>query len=164
MDNNFTNVDDVVSTNYNNIGNEKVLLDIPTVQQLQIITQFKQLRFECYKPSIGRRIDIATKDNAKGLAVLHYFLFHNISKAGACGSYKRLPNDNSLSTTDCLSWYEKLWGHTGDDYSRQMYEQLFFTWGYYHFMLGSENHAGNRWECDDYTNADKRGEWKYYFR
>ena len=50
-------------------------MDVSTIKQLQKITHFKQLRFECYKPSVGRRINIATKENAEGLAVLHFFCF-----------------------------------------------------------------------------------------
>ena len=163
MDNNLIKVDHVISTNYNNIGNDKVLLDVSTVKQLQIITNFKQLRFECYKPSIGRRIDIATKVNAEGLAVLHLFLFRNISNPQACQSYKRLPNDNSLLTADCISWSEGKWGGSFGISTLTMYELPFYKGYAYHFMLGSSRFI-DRWECDDYASTDKRGEWNYYFR
>ena len=154
-------IDNIISTNYNEIGNDKVLLDISTLKQLQIITHFKQLRFECYKKSHGRRIDIVTNDNADGLAVLDYFVFENISEPLACNTFKRLPSDNSYTTSRCASWSYGKWGHTLNPSSRQLYATTFFIPGTSHFMLAS-NKFGVRWECDDYSNSE--GEWKFYFK
>ena len=130
-----TAIDNSISTNYNNIGNDKNLLDVSTIKQLQINTQFNELRFECYKPSVGRRINIATKDNAEGHAVINLLIFQNISEAQACNSYKRMQNDNSLLTANCSMWgVDGKWGVQVLT-TKQLYEAPFY-W-YDRYMLGS---------------------------
>ena len=153
-----------ISTNYENIGNNNSLLDISVIKELQVITQFKQLRFECYKLYYDSKIDIATLDNAKGHAVVNFFLFQNVTAPLACGSYKTLPNDNSKLGAVCSSWYGQTWASTGQQAtSQQLYELPFFVSGKNYFMVGNSKY-GQRWRCDDYSTAKEQGEWKYYFR
>ena len=162
MDGNYTIPD--TSIHFENIGNNKSLLDISVIKQLQVITQFKQLRFECYKPSHNRKVDIATLDNAKGHAVVNFFLFQNATPPLACGSYKTLPNDNSKLGAVCSSWYGQTWARTGTQAtSQQLYELPFFVSGKHSFMVGNNKH-GKIWRCDDFAGTNGPAEWKYYFR
>ena len=162
MDGNYTIPE--ISTNYDDIGNNKSLLNISVIKQLQVITQFKQLRFECFKPSVNRQLDIATIDNAKGYEVVNFFLFQNTTPPIACLTYKSLPNDNSKLGSTCSLWYYKTWARRGKNATpRQLYELPFYRYVSHYFMVGSP-HFGSRWNCDDYSNTNKLGEWKYYFR
>ena len=158
MDGNYTIPD--VSKKFENIANNKILLDISAIKQLQVITQFKQLRFECFKPSVNRRVDIATLDNAKGHAVINFFLFQNTTPPLACGTYKTLPNDNSKLGAVCSLWYGKTWAKSGKQAtSKQMYEWPFFVSGKNYFLIGN-NGKEQRWRCDDYSFEKEPGEWK----
>ena len=162
MDGNYTIPE--ISTNYENIGNNKSLLHISVLKQLHVITQFKQLRFECYKPAVNRQIDIATLDNAKGLEVVNFFLFQNTTPPIACLTYKSLPNDNSNLGSTCSLWRFKTWARKGiNAIPRQLYQLPFFRYANYYFMVGNPRY-GSRWDCDDFLNKNKLGEWKYYFR
>ena len=139
-----------VSTNYENIGHNKSLLDISVIKQLQEITQFKLLRFECYKPSHNRKVDIATLDNAKGHGVVNFYLFQNTTAPLACGTYKTLPNDNSKLGAACSSWAGKTWASKGRKAtSIQLYELEFFINSQSYFRVANKKY-GHRWRCDDF--------------
>ena len=163
MDGDYTIPD--VSTNLENIGKSKSLLDISAIKQLQVITQFKQLRFECYNRHYNKKIDIATLDNTKGHAVVNFFLFQNVTAPLACGTYKTLPNDNSKLGAVCSSWYGQTWAYAGRPAtSKQLYELPFFIDGNNYFMVGNKKHGSKIWQCDGYARINRPGEWKYYFR
>ncbi|XP_048586769.1 uncharacterized protein LOC116620385 [Nematostella vectensis] len=81
--------------------------------ELRSLIGFTQLRWRCRKQSVGRTIDTTTtNDSAGAITVLTHFL-ENVSQPHACGSYVRLPYDDSILTQNCTEWGEQTgtWGH-----------------------------------------------------
>ena len=71
--------------------------------------KFQQIRFYCKKEGHNRVIDIATKTDAKGKAVLDYMLGFTDTVPAACGSYDRLEGDTSELTAHCGWWNRNVW-------------------------------------------------------
>ena len=65
---------------------------------------FKQLRFFCHKKIPGRTFDIATTTNSSGNHVVQYFTAQTDILPELCGSYYRLPKDNSTLASQCVRW------------------------------------------------------------
>ena len=122
-----------------------------------------QLRFYCYKKSVGRTIDIATTKDAKGRAVIN-FLFNNTiiyPQPESCGSYYRLPGDTSRLTLDCNNFKEGKWGVTMHN---QWFQRPMEADGH-NYVIAYALSGDYRWSCDDpVLNSDKDGHWMVYVR
>lgn len=67
---------------------------------------FKQLRFYCYKKTVGVMVHIMTNINPLGEAAVNYFIDDNLisNRPQTCGSYTVLPDDNSTMSEDCSTF------------------------------------------------------------
>ena len=130
-------------------GNWRTPLE--TMKSLVAMEGYTQVRFYCHKPSVGRTIDIATTNDSK---VLDFFL-QSKDNVDSCGSYYRLPADNSYVSKDCSSW-------KGGKWYPAFYNVPFYIYAANYFAI---NHDG-RWECDDYDpqKSSTDGSWVYYVR
>ena len=81
--------------------------------QLKQDIGFTQIRLYCFKKTRGRVFHIMTKEDTKGANVVKFFTSsNNIPKA--CGSFSRLPDDNSSLAVKCDKWgfpNTDRWGH-----------------------------------------------------
>ena len=64
---------------------------------------FTQIRFYCFKKEIGRVFHIMTNKNSKGTDVVNFFTTSDTIPV-ACGSFTRLPDDNSSLAVNCDKW------------------------------------------------------------
>ena len=81
--------------------------------QLKQDMGFTQIRLYCFKKTRGRVFHIMTKEDTKGAKVVKFFTSSNIMPK-ACGSFSRLPDDNSSLAVHCDKWgYPNTdrWGH-----------------------------------------------------
>jgi len=68
---------------------------------------FHQMHFYCIKKSVGRVVNIITKNNTAGQQVVRYFTDDAFAKTtfpDACGSFDRLPEDTSILAQNCAKW------------------------------------------------------------
>lgn len=82
--------------------------------QLKQDMGFTQIRFYCFKKETGRVFHIMTNKNAKGADVVKFFTTSNTMPV-ACGSFTRLPADNSSLAVNCDQWgfpNKNRWGHS----------------------------------------------------
>ncbi|EDO46921.1 predicted protein [Nematostella vectensis] len=87
-------------SNYTNIYQR---IAIPALAELRRLTGFNQLRYYCHKRVTGRTFHVTTALNPAGLEVVRYFT-GNTSQPLACGSYHRLPDDDSILASNCAGW------------------------------------------------------------
>eukprot|EP00794_Sanderia_malayensis_P012219 gene12219-13477_t len=142
------------------------------LKSLQDLIHFDQLRFFCHKNHPGRTIDIATKKNHAGKAVVRYFTARTNAFPTACGSYSKMADDNSMLSQNCIDWGKvgahfkvNKWGHTGIRNAR-LYNHPAFVYYKYHWIAPFT--TGGRWECDDYTvgrtQVSVGDAWKIFIR
>ncbi|KAK3708954.1 hypothetical protein QZH41_008681 [Actinostola sp. cb2023] len=68
---------------------------------------FHQMHFYCHKKSVGRVVNIMTKNNTAGQQVVRYFTDDAFAKTtfpDACGSFDILPQDTSFLAQNCDKW------------------------------------------------------------
>ncbi|KAK3722558.1 hypothetical protein QZH41_011353, partial [Actinostola sp. cb2023] len=68
---------------------------------------FHQIHFYCNKKSVGRVVNIMTKNNTAGQQVVRYFTDDAFAKTtfpDACGSFDRLSEDTSILANNCAKW------------------------------------------------------------
>lgn len=117
----------VLDGNYSSISNYKdnfLFVSKKAVKQLKELVNIKQLRWYCFKKKHGSTFHVMTKNDSAGYSVLDYFLLSPDPRATACGSFIRLPDDNSTLSQNCAKWGHDSahpevdeWGyysHTGD--------------------------------------------------
>ncbi|EDO27321.1 predicted protein, partial [Nematostella vectensis] len=153
---------------YRYISTEKlgtVLVTSPAVQKLKSFIGFTQLRWRCRKQSVGRTIDIMTANNSSGARVLVHFL-DRVMFPDACGSFVRLPEDNSILTRNCAKWGsngtlpEGEWGKYGLRGPLRLYNYPFFWSG--NFTFSCKN---SFWYCDDAGSDQNANDfWELYVR
>ena len=137
----------------------------------------KEFRFYCYKPSVGRVVDLVTDPATYWGSYINKFVIGEEQKPDCSNSspcqiqhgLRALPNDQSLllNTVNRVGW-------TG--MTQRLYEGAFYNFGYHH-ILHIESAGGNsRHECDDMTvpgpsdltgtdvNPYFAGTWKFYVR
>ncbi|KAL9987399.1 hypothetical protein ACROYT_G001696 [Oculina patagonica] len=117
--------------------------------QLKIDMGFSQIRFYCFKKERGRVLHIMTNKDTKGANVLKFFTNSNTIPE-ACGSFTRLPDDNSTLANNCANWgypNRNRWGHQQRLNDFRLYRRP-FMWPYkcYFILTGSVLY------CDDELN------------
>ena len=134
--------------------NHKLALSTSGLCALGTKMSFSQLRFFCRKKIPGRTFDIATTNNVKlGKKVIQYFKAQTNTMPESCGTYYRLPDDNSILASQCARWgynskYQVgLWHHGGRSSSARLFDHPAFVGSQVHWLVGQSN---SRWECDDY--------------
>lgn len=126
------------------------------------LTGFTEMRFECAKPNVGRRLHIKTSNSG----VLDYLTGVSNVQPVAAGSYSVLSDDNSI-----LAAQPTQWGATGTSYrvgkwgdgsAPRLTSHPMFIEGTAHWLLSSY-----RMECDDYLplpTTAVNGRWGIYVR
>ena len=115
-------------------------------KQLKQDIGFTQIRFYCFKKERGRVFHIMTNKNTKGANVVKFFTTSDTMPV-ACGSFSRLPNDNSSLAANCDKWgypTANRWGHSAYRTDDRLFERP-LTWPYTRFYRIS----GNPYQCDD---------------
>lgn len=110
-----------------------------------------------------------TKNNSAGHKVLNYFLKHFRQPAEACGSFTRLPDDNSTLSQNCQKWgyngTEKeinQWRYFNNQGRRRIYRNV-TVW----VNEGKAFALSSLWiyRCDDQGDRLSEGDiWELYFR
>lgn len=90
-------------TSISNYSNICLAVTNHAIQMLREAMPFHQLRWYCFKKTRGGVFHVATKNNTAGKRVLDSFL-RSQSTAVACGSFIRLPDDNSTISQHCNKW------------------------------------------------------------
>ena len=148
--------------NYN-LNNHLLLRD--GFKQLKIGMGFTQIRFYCLKKERGRVIHIMTSNNSMGTDVVNFFTVSN-TLPRACGSFTRLPNDNSSLAQNCDKWgypTKDRWGHAlqlGDDH---LFKRPFLWEGtrFYKIIPGNSKNL----QCDDINDSLSLGDrWEVFVR
>ena len=115
--------------------NQKFGLSTEALRHLGSKMLFNQLRFFCRKMIPGRVIDIATnKSNSLGQQVIKYFTAQTNTFPQSCGSYYRLPDDNSILASQCSQWgYQSgkylvgKWHHAGYPIKDRLFNHMAFV-------------------------------------
>ena len=117
--------------------------------QLQIDMGFTQIRLYCFKKKRGRVFHIMTNNNALGANVVKFFTNSN-TMPEACGSFTRLPDNNSTLANSCANWgypNKNEWGHDGYRTNNRLYRRpMLWVHKRYFSLLDSPN------MCDDDKN------------
>ena len=164
-------------TTYHGIANSQMLLTQTAMKELRLLINFTQLRFHCKKQNTNRTFHIVTVQNSSGEAVVQYFTGQTDVLPDACGSFFKMPDDDSLLAKKCQVWgkdnrgYEVgKWGHEMDgtfgsnQNETRLFDAAIFANGKEHWMVGYQNRS----ECDDYERSEKtvlRGDfWEIFVR
>ncbi|XP_032236165.2 uncharacterized protein LOC116617535 [Nematostella vectensis] len=162
----------VWSSNYRDIAQYNhgmLLIEESGIQQLRDFIGFTQLRWRCHKLRVGRTIDIMTTNDSMGAAVVDHFLVR-YAPPPACGSFVRLPGDNSTLTQNCAKWGKtsssveiNRWGHYEYYGNKRMYERVCVWSG--HLALNMSPATTNPLMCDDKENQLSIGDkWQLFVR
>ena len=117
---NLTSLEDesVHSDSYREIlpkySSNEHLLKIDGFSKLKEDMGFTQIRFYCFKKAPGRVFHVMTNKDSTGTDVMKFFTTSN-TKPVACGSFTRLPDDNSSLAVNCNKWGypgSNKWGHS----------------------------------------------------
>ncbi|XP_028406450.1 uncharacterized protein LOC114528940 [Dendronephthya gigantea] len=154
--------------------NQKLALSTYALRDLGSKMSFNQLRFFCRKKIPGRIFDIATnKSNSLGQEVIKYFTAQTNTFPKSCGSYYRLPDDNSTLASQCSRWgyyqskyFVGLWHHAGGTIKNRLFNHAAFIGGKVHWLV---QQANGRWECDDFISSSGYAKspndfWKIFVR
>ena len=108
-----SNTSDSYRTILPNYNSNKQYLLRNGFKQLKDDMGFTQIRFYCFKKKPGRVFHIMANKNTKGANVVKFFT-ESETMPTACGSFTRLPDDNSSLAANCDKWgymdYNR-WGH-----------------------------------------------------
>ena len=132
------------------------------INELRTHLPFTQLRFYCRKQQ-GRTFHVTTATNSTGDAVVQYFSGQTDVQPGACGSFVRMDDDDSMLARVCHMWgYEAgayqvgKWGH-GHDQNR-LYDHPVFVEALYHWIVPLAM-------CDDWiSNVSSSDFWAVFVR
>ena len=112
-----------------------------------------QMRFRCFKKTVGRKFHIVTNRDKSGNEVIKYFTTQTGKFSKSCGSYIPLVDDNSQLSHNCSKWRkgEGLWSHhNANRDQRRLINHVAYIYGIRHWnILGL-----SRWECDDNANKN----------
>ena len=117
--------------------------------QLKNDMGFTQIRFYCFKNETGRVFHIMTNKNTTGADVVRFFT-ESDTMPRACGSFTRLPDDNSSLAQNCDKWGHPnpdRWGHGEKLFVNRLFKKP-FTWASTRFFRFDGN-ANSPYNCDD---------------
>ena len=147
----------------------KVRVNVDALLQLKRLIKFTQLRYFCHQNSTGRIFHIMTKSNQAGEAAVRYLIEdRKISRPPACGSFERLPDDNSILAVNCNKWGTNgkcsecnKWGHTEHRNAYRVYNNPIFWEGKSYVSFNPESLA-----CDGLSNASlsEGDQWQLFVR
>lgn len=153
----------------------KLALSTRGLRVLGTKMSFSQIRFFCRKRIPGRTFDVATTTNSLGKNVIQYFKAQTNTMPNSCGSYYRLPDDNSIMASQCGQWgysesrrkyYVGLWHVGGYPSHDRLLNHAAFIGFKNHYLVGQSR---GRWECDDYISikgytVSSGDSWKIFIR
>ena len=118
--------------------------------QLKIDMGFTQIRFYCFKKERGRVFHIMTNKNVSGADVVTFFT-NSDTMPEVCGSFTRLPDDNSTLANDCGNWGypdTNRWGHYQNINNKRLFSRpILWANKHYYTLVGN-----SRLSCDDNLN------------
>lgn len=160
-------------TSYSSISyykNNFLFVSIRAIEELRQAVNITQLRFYCFKKEQGSIVHVMTKNNSAGSSVLDYFLVNANPRAPACGSFIRLPDDNSTLSQNCARWGHNgegteanEWGHYSHSGEWRLYREVIRWTGQKSFSL----RPFSQFWCDDEAdqNTVSPGDtWEIYAR
>ena len=84
----------------------KVRVNDGALRQLKRLIKFTQLRYFCHQNSTGRIFHIK-KRNLAGKTAVRYLIENAQTRPPACGSFERLPDNNSILAANRNKWGNK---------------------------------------------------------
>ncbi|XP_028417282.1 uncharacterized protein LOC114541680 [Dendronephthya gigantea] len=151
--------------------NQKLALSTFALRDLASNMPFNQLRFFCRKKIPGRIFHIATnKSNSLGQEVVKYFTAQTNTPPKSCGSYYRLPDDNSTMASQCSRWGVESgifevgkWNHDGVPVKERLIDLSVFIVHKAHWF--NKQLSDRDWECDDLREPISQNDfWKIFVR
>ena len=145
-----------------------VRVNVNALLQLKQHIKFTQLRYFCHQNSAGRIFHIMTKRNQAGEAAVRYLIENAQTRPPACGSFKRLPDDNSILAANCNKWGNdgncnkcNKWGHPNHRMTYRVYNNPIFWEGKSYVNFYPKFLA-----CDGFSNAPlaKGDKWQLFVR
>ena len=136
--------------------------------QLKRLIKFTQLRYFCHQNSTGRIFHIMTKRNLAGKTAVRYLIENAQTRPPACGSFERLPDDNSILAANCNNWGNNgtcskcnKWGHPNNRQAYRLYNSPIFWEGKSYVKFNPKSLA-----CDGFSNASvsKGDKWQLFVR
>ena len=125
--------------------NKTLFITKDAMKELRTHLSFTQLRFHCSKQK-GRTIHVTTAANSSGEAVVQFFSGQTDSRPLGCGSFKRMKDDNSITTASCHEWKD-MKGDQAKFAQERLNDHPFYLPRANHWYLPNGN---QRWECDDF--------------
>ena len=125
--------------------NKALFITKDAMKELRTHLSFTQLRFHCSKQK-GRTIHVTTAANSSGEAVVQFFSGQTDSRPLGCGSFKRMKDDNSITTASCHEWKD-MKGDQAKFAQERLNDHPFYLPRANHWYLPNGN---QRWECDDF--------------
>lgn len=124
---------------------------------------FTQIRLYCFKKERGRVFHIMTNNNSKGYQVVSYFTTVSVFPK-SCGSFTKLPDDNSALANNCDKWgypSTNQWGHSSFKGNDRIFLRP-LTWpnaARFYRLIGS------KYQCDDKDSKMSIGDsWQIFVR
>ena len=128
--------------------------------QLRKDMGFTQIRFYCFKKKVGRVLHIITNNDANGAKVLKFFTKSD-TMPSACGSFTRLPDDNSILAKNCGKWGypdSNKWGSSVMRFDKRLYSRPFVWTNKHYFKMPL-------YDCDDDGKPISLGDtWQIFVR
>ena len=122
--------------------------------QLKIDMGFTQILFYCFKKNRGRVLHIMTNKNWKGAKVVKFFT-ESDTLPKACGSFTRLPDDNSTLARSCVKWgypSSDQWASAIKLYNKRLYTRP-IVWSNKPFCRFLQDY-----DCDDHGKSVSLGD------
>ena len=127
---------------------------------------FSQIRFYCFKKKIGRVFHIMTSNDSMGNDVVKFFT-NSDNLPEACGSFLRLPDDNSSLAVNCQEWghpEKNKWGHRSQGLATDRLYRKPLVWSntrFFRFTLGDGLCCDDKPSSGTVTHGDK---WQIFVR
>ncbi|XP_057309016.1 uncharacterized protein LOC130647247 isoform X2 [Hydractinia symbiolongicarpus] len=145
------------------VSTNRFLLSSSGFKELRNIINFTQFRFYCHKSGHNRTIHIVTANNASGYEVLNYLDGDTDTRPGSCGSYIRLVDDTSITTSQCeVLGRNGSWSREGVTKTARLYDHLLYIYNLTHINLRHD-----RLECDDFFKTSTHstaGKWFFFVK
>ena len=146
----------------------KVRVNDGALRELKRLIKFTQLRYFCHQKSTGRIFHIMTKRNLAGKTAVRYLIENAQTRPPACGSFERLPDDNSILAANCNKWGNdgrcskcNKWGHPNNRRAYRVYNNPIFWEDKSYVNFNPQFLA-----CDGFSNASlsEGDKWQLFVR